>query len=281
MRITQHQATLQLAAQKPDIYDQAYLHRSMLDVIGMQNPDKIIPPKPDLKPTDPVTENQNVLMGKPVRAFPTQDHDSHLAVHLAVMNDPQVQALVGQSPQAAVIQGAMMAHIGEHLAFAYRRKIEMAIGAPLPPPDQELPPDIENQVALLEAQAAKVVLEKSKTEAQRQAAEAAAQDPVIQMQSRELDIKAADLERQSKKDAMDTLVRIAQVMQAGDRDVMTAQGRAAAADARTDATLMQARVRAESSEDVARIRAAAELMKTILQITSKTEEPEPREPNEA
>jgi hypothetical protein len=192
-RVVQYQAALQLASTAPQIYDLPALHRQMLDVLGIKDADKLVPTDDDQKPRDPVSENMAVLKGKPVKAFLYQDHEAHIKVHMSAMQDPIVQQMVGQSPQANQIMGAMTAHIAEHLGFAYRSKIEQAMGVDLPMPDEDMPPEIEVQLSRLIAQAAPIVLQESQSQtAQQQAAaqqQEMANDPVIQIQQKELEIR--------------------------------------------------------------------------------------------
>ena len=192
-RVVQYQAALQLATTAPDIYNLKALHRQMLEVLGIKDVDELIPPDDEQKPKDPVSENMAVLKGEPVKAFLYQDHEAHIKVHMSAMQDPIVQQMVGQSPQANQIMGAMTAHIAEHLGFAYRSKIEQAMGVDLPMPDEDMPPEIEVQLSRLIAQAAPIVLQESQSQtAQQQAAaqqQEMANDPVIQIQQKELQIR--------------------------------------------------------------------------------------------
>lgn len=202
-RVVQYQAALQLAAQAPQMYDLPELHRQMLGVLGIQNIEKIIPATEDQPPVDPVSENMNILAGKPVKAFLYQDHESHIRVHMAAMQDPKIAALVGQSPQASTIMGAAQAHVAEHLGFAYRKQIEKQMGVSLPPPEEALPEDVEVQLSKLVADAADRLLASNQAEAQQKQAQQQQQDPIIQMQQQELALKAGDLERKKQKDMMD------------------------------------------------------------------------------
>jgi hypothetical protein len=192
-RVVQYQAALQLASTAPQIYDLPALHRQMLDVLGIKDADKLIPTTDDQKPRDPVSENMSVLAGKPVKAFLYQDHEAHIKVHMSAMQDPNIQQLIGQNPQANQIMAAMSAHIAEHLGFAYRSKIEQAMGVDLPLPDEEMPPEMEVQLSRLVAQAAPIVLQESQSQAAQQQAAAQAEqvanDPVIQIQQKELQIR--------------------------------------------------------------------------------------------
>jgi len=195
-RIMQYQAAMQMAQQAPQIYNLPNLHRQMLEVLGIKNADKLVPTDDDQKPRDPVSENMSFLTGKPTKAFIYQDHDAHIAVHSAMMQDPLLMAQIGQTPMAQQIQGAIMAHIAEHLAFQYRSKIEKQLGATLPKPDAELPKEMEVELAKLVAQASQQVLQMSKGQAAQQQAQQQAQDPLIQMQQAQLQI--AQMEAQTK-----------------------------------------------------------------------------------
>ena len=202
-RVVQYQAALQLAQGAPQLYDMPLLHRQMLEILGIKNAQKLVKTDDDKMPEDPISENMNVLNLKPVKAFIYQDHEAHIKVHMSAMQDPLIQQMVGQNPQAPMIAQAMQAHIMEHVAFAYRGKIEEALGAELPKPAAKMEPDVEVQLSRLVAQAAPMVLQQSQTVAAKQAAQAAAQqaaqDPVIQMQQQELQLKAKDLELKEKK----------------------------------------------------------------------------------
>jgi hypothetical protein len=192
-RVVQYQAVIQLAQSAPDIYDLPQLHRGMLDVLGIKNADKLVPMDEDQKPTDPVSENQNLLKGKPVKAFQYQDHEAHIQVHMSAMNDPIIMQLVGQNPRAQMIQAAAMAHISEHVGFAYRQKIEQQLGMPLPPEGEPMPPQIELALSGMMAQAAKQVLQQSQTMAAQEQAQQQAQDPVVQMQQKEMELKEREV----------------------------------------------------------------------------------------
>jgi hypothetical protein len=204
-KIVQYQAVIQLAQGAPQIYDLPYLHRQMLEVLGIKNAEKLVPLKDgdDMKPRDPVSENMDVLNGKPVKAFIYQDHEAHIAVHMSAMQDPKIAALIGQNPNAQAIMAAATAHIQEHLAFEYRRQIEQQAGVPLPPPDAEMDEQTEVAVSRLAAQAAAQLLQKNQAEAAQQQAQQVAQDPLVQMQQQELQIKQKELELKEKKFAVD------------------------------------------------------------------------------
>ena len=203
-RVVQYQAVIQLAQMAPDIYDLPQLHRQMLDVLGIKNAEKLVPLPDDQKPRDPVSENMAVLKGEPVKAFFYQDHQAHIQVHMAATQDPIIQQIVGQNPRANQIQAAMMAHIAEHVSFAYRQKIEQQMGVALPPQDEQLPPEVEMALSSMMAQAAQQVLQQSQAQTAQQQAQQQAQDPVIQMQQKELQIKEREVgikERKVQTDA--------------------------------------------------------------------------------
>ena len=210
-RVIQYQAALQLAQGAPQLYDMPMLHRQMLEILGIKNAQKLVPTDDDKKPQDPISENMNVLNLKPVKAFMYQDHEAHIKVHMSAMQDPLIQQMAGQNPQAPMIMQAMQAHIMEHIAFAYRTKIEGALGADLPKPDEEMAPEVEVQLSRLVAQAAPMVLQQSQTVVAQQQAQAAAQqaaqDPVVQMQQQELQLKMKDLELKEKKLTADAAAR--------------------------------------------------------------------------
>jgi hypothetical protein len=178
----------------PEIYDLPKLHRGMLEVLGIKDADKLVPLPDDQKPRDPVAENMAVLKGEPVKAFFYQDHESHIKVHMSAMQDPIVMQLIGQNPKAPMIQAAMMAHVAEHVGYAYKLKIEQQLGMPLPPEDEKLPPEIEIQLSAMMAQAAQQVLQQSQAQAAQQQAQQQQQDPLIQMQQQELQLKQQELQ---------------------------------------------------------------------------------------
>ena len=206
-RVVQYQAALQLAQQAPQMYDLPELHREMLTVLGIQDPGKIIPSEKDKKPMDPVSENMAILSGKPVKAFLYQDHEAHIKVHMAAMQDPKILQLVGQSPQASAMQAAAMAHISEHIGFQYRKEIEKQLGVELPPPDEPLPEDIEVALSQLVAEAAQKLLQKDQSEVQQQEIQQKMQDPVVQAQMQDMQNKQAEIQRKAAKDQADFELR--------------------------------------------------------------------------
>ena len=188
-RIMQYQAALQLASQAPQMYDLPLLHRQMLDVLGIQDADKIVPTEDDIKPTDPISENMNIINGEPVKAFIYQDHQAHIQVHMAALKNPDILKMVAKAPNRKAIEAAMSAHIAEHVAFEYRRNIEKELGMELPAPGQQLPEDIELRISRLAAPAAEQLTGKAQMMAQAEQKAKQSQDPIVQMQQRELAIK--------------------------------------------------------------------------------------------
>ncbi len=198
-RIMQYQAVMQLAQQAPQIYDLPMLHRQMIEVLGVKNAEKLVPTEDDMTPRDPVSENMAFLNGKPTKAFIYQDHDAHIAVHTSMMQDPLLMAQIGQNPQAQKMMAEIQAHVAEHLAFAYRKKVEEQLGVPLPPPDEQMPEDAEVMLSKLVAQGAQQVLAASKGQVAQQQAQQQMQDPVMQMQQAELAIKKQEADTKALK----------------------------------------------------------------------------------
>ena len=226
-KIVQYQAVLQLAQGSPQMYNMPLLHRQMLEVLGIKDAQKLVPMAEDQKPQDPVTENQSILMQKPVKAFAYQNHEAHILVHMNAMKDPKILQVLGQSPQAPALQAAMQAHINEHLGFGYRVEIEKQLGMNLPPQTDEagedihMDPEVEARLAPLLAQAAQQLLQMNQGQAQQQQSAKQAQDPLIQMQQQELQIKAQEQQRKAAKDQADAQLKASQ--QQIERDRILAQ----------------------------------------------------------
>ena len=210
-RVVQYQTVLQMASQSPQIYDLPQLHRQMIEVLGIKNADKLVPTEDDVKPVDPVSENMNALVGKPIQAFITQDHAAHLQAHGAFMQDPTIMQAIGQNPMAQQIMGALQAHMLEHTAFQYRTQLEERLGAPLPAPNEELPPQIEMQLARMIADAGTQLSQVHQQQAAQQQAQQQAQDPVMQMQQKELQLKEAEVQRKAQKDQNDAQLAAARL----------------------------------------------------------------------
>ena len=208
-KIVQYQAVLQLAQSAPQLYNLPLLHRQMIEVLGIKNAQKLVPMADDQKPQDPVTENQNVLMMKPVKAFSYQDHQAHIMVHMAAMQDPHINQLLQGNPQAQQIAQAMYAHINEHIGFEYRVQIGQQMGQPMPPQhmndideeeDVDMTPQMEAQLAPMLAQAAQKLLQQNQNQQKQQQAAQQAADPLIQIQQQELQLKAQAQKSKEQKD---------------------------------------------------------------------------------
>ena len=221
-RVVQYQAVFQMAQAAPQIYDLPQLHRQMIEVLGIKNAEKLVPLAEDAKPTDPVSENMAALVGKPMKAFMYQDHKAHIGTHMAFMQDPQIAQMIGQNPQAQQIMMSLQAHIAEHLAFDYRSQMEEKLGVPLPPPNQEMPEDLEVQLSRLVADAGQQLTQTKQQQAAQAAAQQKAQDPMIQMKQQELQIKQAEVQRKAQKDAADAAARNAEVQRKAQKDTIDA-----------------------------------------------------------
>ena len=251
-KIVQYQAVLQLAQQAPQLYNMPLLHRQMLEVLGIKNAAKLVPMEDDEKPTDPVTENMNVLRGKPVKAFMYQDHQAHIQVHTTAMQNPKIQQVLGMNPQIAqVMQAAMTAHINEHVGMEYRKQIETTLGVSIPVVDEEdeervLPKSVEVELSRLMAQASTKLLGQAQQEAQAQMAQQQAQDPLIQMQMQELQIKQAEQQRKVTKDQVDAMLKAQQI--AVDQERVEAQAKNDADRNKFDALKTAAQMRDEKEK---------------------------------
>jgi hypothetical protein len=253
-KVVQYQAALQLAQTAPQLYDLPLLHRQMLDVLGIKNFQKLVPMAEDMTPTDPVAENQNILKNKPVKAYIEQNHQAHIGVHMAAMQDPKIQSILAMNPQMAQqLQMTMMSHINEHLGFEYRLQVERQMGMQLPPmpEDGEQPkpmaPEMADKIAQMAAQASQQLLMQNQQQVQAQQAQQQAQDPIIQMQQQELQIKAAEQQRKAQKDMVDAQLKQEQI--AVERERIQAQQQTAGAQAAVKAmTDKQAREDAQRAE---------------------------------
>jgi len=259
-RIMQYQAALQLAAQAPEMYDMPLLHRQMLDVLGIQDADQIVPTEKDMKPTDPVSENMDIINGKPVKAFIYQDHEAHIQTHMALTKDPQVMEIMGKSPNAQKAIAEMAAHVQEHLAFQYRLEIEKELGVELPTPEESLPEDIEFRISRLVAPAAAQLSGKSQKEQQMKQAEEQLKDPVIQMQMQELKIKEQDVQRKAQAD----MAKIQLDMQKLEQDgrIKTAEIGAKIAETNSKEELESAKIASE--EQIEGVKLGIEIAKQTM-----------------
>ncbi len=212
-KIVQYQAVLQLAQSAPNLYNLPLLHRQMIEVLGIKNASKLVPMEEDAVPTDPVSENQAVLNGKPVKAFIQQNHEAHIQVHMAAIQNPKVQQLMQMNPAAQSIMAAAMAHINEHIALEMRKQVEMQMGMPLPTEEQnkEVPPEMADRIAMMAAQASQQILQRDQQQAAQKQAQQQAQDPVVQMQQQELALKEKDLALKEKKVQIDAAAKADQI----------------------------------------------------------------------
>jgi hypothetical protein len=238
-KIVQYQAVFQLAQSAPQLYNMPLLHRQMIEVLGIKNASKLVPVEDDAVPTDPVQENQNLLMGKPVKAFIEQDHEAHIAAHMSAMQNPKIAALIGQNPQAQAIQAAAMAHLNEHIGFQYRKQVEQQMGMILPTEEQtkNMSPEVAAQVAQAAARASQALLQRDQQQAAQQQAQQQMQDPVVQMQMQELQIKMKDLELKAQKQQIDAAekadrIRVEEARIAAQKEIAAMQVGATAAAAR-------------------------------------------------
>jgi len=261
-RVVQYQAVIQMAQMAPDIYDLPQLHRSMLEVLGIKNAAKLVPLEEDQKPVDPVTENQNVLKGKPLKAFMYQDHQSHIQVHMMLLQDPLIQQFIGQNPRAPAIQAALTAHVAEHVGYMMRQKIEQQLGMPLPPEDEKLPPDVELALSAMMAQAANQVLQQDQAKAAQMQAQQQAQDPVVQMQMQELQLKAQELELKKQK-------MVADVAAAADKQELEEQkvsGRLELDALKVGAQIKESQAKVQFEQERAGVQMGADIAKNKAQM---------------
>ena len=265
-KVVQYQAVIQLAQQAPQLYDLAYLHRQMLEVLGIKNAAKLVPLTDDQKPVDPISENMNAVNGKPMKSFIFQDHDAHIAAHQAFMTDPMVMKTIGQNPAAQQIMAALQAHIASHLAFQYRSQVEKQMGVPLPAPDAELPPEIEIQVSRLVAQASQQLLQMHKGEAAQQQAQQAQQDPLVQLQQADQQLKAQDIQRKAQKDQADIQLKAQQIQVEKDRIASQSQTEAM----RIQADVQKSLAQKQHETDMEQLRLGVDVAKTEATLRNKS-----------
>ena len=261
-KIVQYQAVLQLAQSAPQLYNLPLLHRQMIEVLGIKNAEKLVPVDDDAVPTDPIQENQNILMGKPVKAFIEQNHQAHIQVHMSAIQNPQIQQMLQQNPAAQTIMAAAMAHINEHVAFEYRKQVEQAMGMALPNEEQnkQVSPKLADQIAMLAAKASQQLLQQAQQQAQQQQAQQKMQDPVVQMQMQELQLRQQDLELKKQKQATDAAAKADQIeieksRIAAQKEIAAMQVGATAAAARDKAQKQQQTEGMRMGIDIAKSRA--------------------------
>jgi hypothetical protein len=274
-KVVQYQAVMQMAQQYPQIYDLPELNRQMLEVLGIKNIGKLVPSAEDQKPKDPVSENMAIINMKPVKAFIYQDHQAHLAVHMAAMQDPKLMQMMSQNPSAQMIQAAALAHINEHIAFEYRKQLEEQLGVPLPNPDENLPEDVEVELSRLTAAAAQKLLQKDQSEVQQQQAQQQQQDPLIQMQQQELQLKAQDLQIKAQKTQAD--IQIEQQRLELEKEKMASHERLEGAKLGAQAT--QHKQKEESDKVIQGIKLGmdAEFKKKEISLKEKEADKKPRQ----
>ena len=274
-KVVQYQAVMQMAQANPQIYDLVELNRQMLEVLGVKNIGKLVPNAEDKKPKDPVSENMDIINMKPVKAFIYQDHEAHIAVHMAAMQDPKIQQMVGQNPQAQNIQAAALAHINEHIAFEYRKQIEEQLGVPLPTPDENLPEDVEVELSRLTAAAAQKLLQKDQAEMQQQQAQQQQQDPIVQMQQQELQLKAQDLQIKAQKTQAD--IAIEQERLALEKEKLASHERLEGAKLGAQATKDKQKEESDKVVQGIKLGMDAEFKKKELQLKEKGNNQKPQE----
>jgi hypothetical protein len=251
-KVVQYQAVMQLAQGAPQLYDLPYLHRQMLEVLGIKNAAKLVPMQDDQKPRDPISENMDVIKNKPLKAFAYQDHQAHITTHQTFMQDPMTAQMIGQNPMAQQMMAALQSHIAEHFGYMYRNQIEQQVGAPIPTfeEDEPIPEDVEFALSRLVAQASQQLLQQNQAAAAQQQAQQQAQDPIIQMQMQELQLKGQDLQRKTLKDQTDAKLKIQQ--QEIERQRIQSQEKIAAANAMVEATAEDERLKLKAGGDFVR-----------------------------
>ena len=199
-RIMQYQAAMQLAQSSPEMYNLPELHRQMLEVLGIEDVDSIVPDGNDIKPVDPITAVQNLINGKPVKAFIEQDHEAHIETLLSTQQNPEIMQIVEQSPKAPIILAAASDYVNQHLTMLFRKQVEQEMGIELPPEGEPLPADVEKRISSLVAEAARRVAGTSQQRAEQERIEEQQKDPLIQMKEREVAVKEAEVQRKAAED---------------------------------------------------------------------------------
>jgi hypothetical protein len=218
-RIAIAQTGLQLADSAPDLYNRREAHRRFLTALNVPDIEALLPPEPEIKRCDAVTENAKAMIGDAIKVFPDQHHDAHIGVHYG-----QLQMIMAQpSASAEIFQQVMIPHIQEHEAQSMRLKMMQQMGIPLPPlhegEDGEIPeldPQTENMISMRAAQLMQALtaqLQQQQAQAQAAPAQmeaeqvresaAADQDSKDQAAQREQDRKdMAFMREMDRKDAM-------------------------------------------------------------------------------
>jgi hypothetical protein len=269
-KIMQYQAALQLAQSAPQLYNMPLLHRQMLDVLGLKDANKLVPMPDDMKPRDPISENMAAFKMEPLKAFIYQDHQAHITVHMAAMQDPKIMQMMGQNPQAQMILGAMMSHIQEHIGYEYRRQMEEMIGVPIPyseEDDYDLPEEVELQIARLAAPAAQKLLQMSQSQVAQQQAQQAAQDPLVQIQQQELAIKQQDSATKQQKVQIDAQAKAEQLRIEQER--IASQERIAAMQ--NQAKVEKDRTQLTMQNEIEHTRLGVDIAKAVQQMSNQKE----------
>ncbi len=193
-RITLAQAQLQMAQAAPELHDLRESYRKMYIALNIKDIDALLPPEEEVPPRDPISDQQAAMTGNPIKAYPFQNHEAYIGAHSAFMQNPMVQ----QNPIATQAIGA---NIQEHQSMLYRQQIEQAMGQPLPPLDQPMPPEMMNEIAMMAAQATQQVTGQAQAMAQAQAA--AQQNPQMEMFQQQLQLEKEQLMQKSEDDARD------------------------------------------------------------------------------
>tara|TARA_R110000868_G_scaffold101590_1_gene279583 strand:- start:1304 stop:3814 length:2511 start_codon:yes stop_codon:yes gene_type:complete len=267
-RVIQYQAVIQMAQMAPQIYDLPQLHRNMLEVLGIKNAEKLVPIEEDMKPEDPVTENQSILKGKPVKAFFHQDHRAHLAVHSMLTQDPTIAQMIGQNPQAQKLVAEQQAHMSEHIGYMMRQQIEQQLGMPLPPEDEKLPPQVEVALSGMMAQAAQQVIQQNQAMAAQQQAQQQQQDPVIQMQQQELQIKMQEVQIKAKQLELEAQKFAATTAAAADKQALEehkVSGNLQLEAMRVGAQIKESQAKAQFDQEHAGVKLGSEIAKNKAQ----------------
>jgi len=263
-RIMQYQAALQLAQQAPQMYDLPLLHRQMLEVLGIQNADKVVPLEDDIKPTDPVSENMNIINGEPVKAFMYQDHEAHITAHMALSENPEVMQIMQKAPNAKAAMAAMSSHVQEHLAFAYRAKIEKELGVQLPAPDESMPEDIELRLSRLVAPAAAQLSGKAQKMAQAEKNAEEQKDPIIQMRQQELQIKQQEVQGKAQSEMAKIEADMQKAQQKLMLDAEKLQSQERIESGKLAAKMQSENSRSETQKEIEGFKAGFDLVKDAL-----------------
>jgi hypothetical protein len=270
-RVVQYQAVLQMAEQNPEIYDLPFLHRQMIDVLGVKNAEKLVPTSEDSEPADPITENMGALVGTPMKAFLYQDHDAHIATHVSFMQDPMIAEMVGQNPKANQIMASLQAHIAEHLGYSYRTKIEEKLGVQLPPPGQPLPEEVEVMLSRAVADAGKQLTAQNQQKAAQKKAQKQEEDPNLQLAREGEKTKRMEVERKKQKDQDEVKLRSDEQQRKRAKDVVDSELKLEEVAQDRRATVVEAKranVQLQNERDELDARTSIETLKALTSAQS-------------